>query len=492
MKIDTLPVGWRQGEGEEKILSLPLSTALKHALITGATGWGKSGFLLSVILWLLTKHPEVGIVLVDLKGETAAELRDHFVPTLVGQGLALRPESIVSIQPFGRFGVPLNPLIPLKGLGVEVQAHIVTLLVGTLVEGGLEPRMTSILSSVLRSLIGIRGTLLDCVRLLTDEGYRALVASRVRSEEDRRYLLETLPREPVMSLEALRSRLEWLLLLPELRAMLCADGCLRGSDLLEAPLGVVDLGGAPQGFKALGRFVGSLLFQLVASSVFARGGNQRPVLLIVDEWQELAGTLQDDFERLLAQARFKGVGLWLANQTLAQVSEVSGALKASLMTNIALHVAFRPDPSDVRHASHLLPISGQCIDPEHPDRLLTREAEEKALLSRLSHLPPRHALLANHVAGRADVIRTLSLPYVEARQRAVALPAETREKFVRGKFGIPMDELIAGSCRGTAGGPEDAHPVGTPGPQAGRSAPPGGHSAGGKGGGKRRPPLVLP
>ena len=59
--------------------------------------------------------------------------------------------------------------------------------------------------------------------------------------------------------------------------------------------------------------------------------------------------------------------------------------------------------------------------------MLSKEAERKRLLDRLTKLPPRHALLSDLVAGRAEIIRTLSVPYDEAGRRAMrqllALPA---------------------------------------------------------------------
>lgn len=443
-RADALAVGRVQrGQRQELLYHLPMSTLLRHALVTGTTGWGKSGHFLSVILGVLTHHPEIGIVLVDLKGETAAELRDRFLPALAAVNPRIRPENVISIAPFGRFGVPLNPLRPILGLAPEVQANLVCSLVGSLVDGGLGPRMTGVLAWLAQATIAIEGSFLDILQMLTDETYREAVAQKMHNPAIRDYLIFTFDQEPRASCESLRARLEWLLLLPAMRGMLCAKDCIRGSDLIESPITIVDLGGAPQGFAPLSRFVGSFLFQLLTGAVFSRPvtPDTKPALLFVDEWQSLVKASGEDFERLLSQARYRKVGLWLANQTLAQVDGASGGLLRSLTTNIALHVAFRPEMADIKHLLPLLPVTGRRVDPDQPDRLLTKDEERRRLLETLTRLPPRHALLGDLVSGNAEVIRTLGVPYEQARKRAEALPEEQVERFRQGRFGIPIEQL---------------------------------------------------
>jgi len=421
-----------------------MSTLLRHALVTGTTGWGKSGYFLSVILGALTHHPEINIVLVDLKGETAAEFRDRFLPALAAVNPRIRSEDIISIAPFGRYGIPLNPLRPIPGLAPEVQANLVCSLVGSLIDGGLGPRMTGIFAWLARATIAVDGSFLDILRMLTDEAYREAVAGKVSDPTVHDYLLFTFGEEPRASCESLRARMEWLLLLPAMQGMLCAKDCIRGSDLIESPITIVDLGGAPQGFAPLSRFVGSLLFQQLTGAVFSRPvePDPHPTLLFVDEWQSLVKVAGEDFERLLSQARYRKVGLWLANQTLAQVEGASRALVRSLTTNIALHVAFRPEMADIKHLLPLLPITGRRVDPNQPDRLLTKNEERKRLLDTLMRLPPRHALLGDLVSGNAEIIRTLSVPYEQARERAELLAEEHVERFRQGRFGIPIEQLV--------------------------------------------------
>lgn len=438
-----VPIGWVHRSGKQEKLLLPLSTIQAHCLVLGSTGWGKSGFLNSIILGLLAQNQGHGITLVDAKGETAAELLDHFLPAMAESHPHLMPEKIAVISPFSTYGVKLGMFSPIPGLTHEVQAFIITKLIGSLVDG-FGTRMTSLLSSLVRCVLAAEGTILDVHRCLVDENHSRHLACRIQDPELVHYLLDVYSREPSSSKEAVRARVEWLLLLPGIRAMLASRESISGSDLLEAPLAVVDLGGAPQGQVAVARFVGALVFQLITAAVFDRPVHDHTPhrWLVADEWQELVKFAADDVERLLSLARFKRVGVWLCNQDLAQVAGVSTSLAKSLITNVSLQLCFRPNPADIKHLVPLLDITGRHRNPQAPDQLMSKADELKATLEALARLPVRHALMANRVSGQAAVIKTLTVPYREAHERAARLPPDFKDRFRKGRFGIPMDQLI--------------------------------------------------
>lgn len=449
MKEKNFPVGWAVTSGEEKLLTLPLSTVLRNTLVTGCTGWGKSGALLSLMLTALTKFRPVGVVLVDCKGETAAEFTENFLPALAATYPHLDPNKIAIVKAFGRgYGIPLNPLCPISGLDAPVQAHIVATLIGDLADG-LGPRMKSLLSSLCQVGIVGRLTLLDLLAMLREPAQATAVAARLPDEELRNYLTMVFPTEPQASKDALRARLEWLLLLPEIRAMLCAPTAVSGSDLLEAPLTVVDLGGdVPLGFLPLATFVGSYLTTVLTTAVFCRKIPAHPVLFVIDEWQVVVSKSAAELERMLSQSRYRLVTLTLANQTLGQVTDAS--LLRSLVTNVSVHWAFRPGEKDIDHLIPLLPVTGRCIDPSYPDQFLSKETERRRLMERLAKLPPRHALLADLVGGKAEIVRTLNVPYAEAKRRAAAVPESLRDACRKGRYGVPFKELLSLSERQNA------------------------------------------
>lgn len=443
-----IAVGWRGEQGARTLVHVPPGTLHRHMLVTGTTGYGKTGFLLSLILGLLSRRARTGIVVVDPKGETVQLLRDQFLPVLCERSAGLAPEQVVTVSPFGGASVRLDPCARVPGLAVEVQAHCAGQLLAGMVDG-VGPRMASCLSWLLRAAIEAGGSLLDVRAALVEPEAACAMAHHVREEEVRHYLLATLARESQATREALRARIDHLLLLPQLKAMLCARGSLSGSEMIEAQVTLVDLSGSPLGMEATARFVGGWIFTLLTAAALNRTVREdtHPVLIAIDEWHRIANTGADDLERLLSQVRFKRVALALANQSLGQISSLSMSLLQSLITNVSLQALFRPAPEDLRDLDDLLPVTGRKIDPDLPDRLLSLEDEKRRYKSALSRLPPRQALFVDRVAGKAEVVTTLSLPFEEARRRASMLPASTLEAWARGRAGVPFERLLGEARR---------------------------------------------
>lgn len=475
-----VPIGWKTDAVGESLLSLPFADlASHHMIVLGPTGSGKSGFLLSLILGLATRYPHAGLIVVDAKGETAANLRDVFFPSLHSRYPHVRPERVTTVTPFGKYGVKLNPLFPIGGIEPEVQANILCGIVDTLVDGGLGMRARSILGWLARAVIQLSGggSLHDVLRLLREEETRGQIASRIPDQEVARYLMTTLQNEPQSSMDSLRARLEHLLLLPQMRGMLCAPGCISGLSLIESPIVLVDLGNAPQGFSAAAKFIGSFVFSLLTAGVFARPvrPNMPPVFLIIDEWQQLVGHAATELEDLLSLCRYKGIGLVLANQHFGQIRQVSPALVESVLTNTAYQMFFRPTPETLKEVQTLIPVTGTCRDPEYADRLLSRRDELATLSATYSRLPPRHGLFINRKRGTSQVIRTLSIPYAEAAERVGKCSPALRESFVRGNQGIPFSELLTKNGqrdnREVALGIQEAETEADSGTSAGRRRP---------------------
>lgn len=438
-----LPVGWVAGRREAIPYLQPVSTLTKHLLFTGPTGGGKSFAILSLLLGLVTRYPDVGIVLIDPKSETAQTWL-LFLETLADRYPHLRPDRLVTANPFGRWTLPCDPLAVIPGLSPEIQSSIVCSTVDGLVDGGLGQRAKGILSWLCRVAIALKANLLDVVLWLRDDSARRGAAGRLSDPELQGYLLHLEVQEPRASMDSLRSRLEWILLLPEVRAALCAGESVGGSTLLESPLTVADFGNAPLGFSALNKLFSSLYFQLLAAAILSRPvtPSTRPVIVVIDEIQEVIASCYPEVQRLLCLARARKVGLWSATQSLASLTQVSSGLVDIFTTNVALHIAFHPDATTIKNVLPYLPVTGQRIDPMHPDTLLSPEAERRHMVETIARLPPRHALVVDTIAGRAEAIRTLSLPIDEARQRAERLSTTTRDRWERGRLGRPMAELL--------------------------------------------------
>jgi hypothetical protein len=396
--------------------------------------------LLGTILDLLLHHPDVQVVLIDGKGEAAEELLDTFLPVLGQTHSRLRPDAITTVAPWGTYGVPMNVLAPIPGVGADLQAALNVRLFERFLGEAMGARMAPVLQEVMRAVAETRGSLVQVLRVLEDETYRSAVAGSLRDADLRRYLAVTLSEEPASTLSALRARLRHLLSLDRLRHLLGAERCLSGRDLLAGPLTVITLGNPPLGHAELSRWLGSWWMHVLTAAIFDRKERSTDVVVVIDEF-DMVAPAADDLSRILQKARSYRASLHLATQSLEQVEDAR--LVQAVLTNVSAWVAMSPRDAELRLLSRVLPpCRGVTPDPEVPDRVLTPAQEEAARMARLRALGPRQALYADLAQAESFLVdQTPSLPVAEVHLLAAALPAQLREAYWRGRFGALPAEL---------------------------------------------------
>src|SRR6266581_5333797 len=69
VKGKAISVGIHKESGREVLAQLSLQDVLAHELVAGRSGSGKSRYVESLIVQFLRSFPEVGIIIVDGKGE---------------------------------------------------------------------------------------------------------------------------------------------------------------------------------------------------------------------------------------------------------------------------------------------------------------------------------------------------------------------------------------------------------------------------------------
>lgn len=447
MSRPTVRIGWALGEEGGRDVRVPQDQAFRHTLCMGKSGSGKTYWILAMLAQILAR-PGNCVTCIDPKGETVLSLL--WLLQCLERTPRMHPRDVCVIAPWSGYGVPLNPLAPTPGLEPATQAAVVVSLLDDLSDGGLGPRMTNIARWLVRGVMELGGSLLDVHALLVDEDLAPRVALRMRDPELRTYLAHTFPKEPSASRESIRARIENLLALPAARAMLCAEGSIEGSVLLESPLTLVNLGAGRMGAQRVARFMGSWIFTLITTAIFSRDQGRKllPAYVVIDEWAQLAKVAAEDIEDVLSRSRSVGVSLTLANQYPGQVRAVSQALWEGVQANVALEVLFRPDAESVRHVDAALPVTGRMVDPQRPDRLLSESDEKRLLLRQLGNLQPRQALFVNHLAGTpAELVSTFTVPIARAKAAWDALTAAERDAWWRGRYGVPLADLIPARIR---------------------------------------------
>ena len=220
------------------------------------------------------------------------------------------------------------------------------------------PRMQSILEQTVKTLHEAnehpdttddrQHTILDGLRLLSDEAFRSSVLARVSDPYldfggwHRQYRAEALaPVQTRLSYYASSKRARAILGQPrstiDLRETILDGGIL----LVSTAQGVVG--------RDVAALVGASLLNLVDSVIREQGGvafsQRRGALVVVDEMQSMPGV---DYESMLSELGKFGASFILATQSLAKLEDLSRTMRDTLLANVGCLAVFQVAGSDAR------------------------------------------------------------------------------------------------------------------------------------------------
>jgi hypothetical protein len=436
---------------------LPLAELLggHHAVTLGASGSGKTYFLLNVFRQLATamtaSRGRFGIAVVDHKSEFVpllkrmlAELAES-LPEADREWLLSR---IVVIDPFDTHAlVPFGVLRREPGVEPAVTAYDVAGLVSRLGGAELGVRQDALIYSL--ALLGVdRGFTLPRLADLLANPTALMREAALSDEPDVRAFFARGPRVSASSLEGAQARLARLLRLRSSRLMLGSEESIDFRRLLAGKLVLVDVGSPPFGSEDVGRFWAGLVTVKLIRGVFERthADANRPVIVAVDEWQEglrAAGSVADDYERVLSMARSRGVGFWLVSQSLAGAARVSAALPRAVRTNMTFQMLFRTSSEDVQMLRHALPLSGRRPravgapwETAARSPFLSRDEERAALEEEMTRLPQQvFRFLHRDRPYGAELVRATDVRLGRAHNPQIVARAD------RGALARPIAEL---------------------------------------------------
>lgn len=445
----------RDGEGNPLWVGLPPEQLLgMHSWITGATGSGKSFFVLGMLLQVLARgrHP---VIVFDCKGELADLLVEVVVPALCHMPEAeplLRRLRV--IRPFDRTYLPLLRIThPEPHVPAEVQAYTLASALEESLADDLGARMHRTFLKAALLAVRLNVPLTEIAEWLQHPTAFIEAARRAGDRATLDYALHVFPQENRSSIDALLARLDTFLFLESTRLALAAPSCVSFADALEGGLTIIDVGNPPAGAERVARFWAGILAGRLARAVLSRPVTQGSpqAWLVFEEFQEALGRDQvEQFGRLLALARFKRVGLAFVNQQTAQVAAADPTLVKLLRTNIGLEAAFRCSYEDAQSFAHALPMPAVT---KHPAEV------RQALVQAMTQLPGRtYYMHLRDAAFRAQQVRSPRLAIDDLRRAAGEVPAELREFIRRGVVALRREELQRQSNQAQRRGADRAHP----------------------------------
>jgi len=350
----------RATAGRRDKVHFPTDLLKRHHLYVARTRMGKSTLMGHLIVHKMNEkaagRDDDAIVVIDPHADLVGSLLEH-----VPEGIADRVRLIDLADESRAPGINLLDTRVFSDRDRTADS-VVRICKGLWEQWG--PRMQSILEQTVKSLhdanshpsikSGEQYTILDGLRLLSEERFRARVLGKV----DDPYLLEwwattflnwsrnyqadsLAPVQTRLSYYATSKRARAILGQPEstidLRKVISEGGVLLVS---------TSQGTAGRDVAAL---VGASLLNLVDAVIREQGGlspdSRRGALVVVDEMQTMHGA---DYESMLGELGKFGASFVLATQSLAKLDDLSPTMRDTLLANVGCLAVFQAAAADAR------------------------------------------------------------------------------------------------------------------------------------------------
>jgi hypothetical protein len=416
----------------DEAVRMPLDEFLRsHSLVSGASGSGKTTFVLDKQKALLAGNAGFGIL------DPKQDLVNGFL-CLIGRRLAElgRMEArdlrrrIVFLDFSSRDPIsPYNIFARWPGADPDFFAGSRTDLLLELLPGadGVSLGASALLrrAILLLSEFNLPITWLDA--LLRDGNLRTRLVGRTKNTAVAAYFTQQFPNLPKQTVAALSRRMEALFSSDTVRLVLAGTSAPDFRALQDAgKIVVVNCFG-----RDINRSVRQLLQALVLSDVahatFARRNHGTPFLWIADEAQNLFVTqhLRDHMMDLLTMARSFGTHLLLVSQNMTTALQDARTLSV-LHTNVRWAFAMRGEPADCSFLRSALPVTGRRPKPRtHPFEepgFYSLNEERGMVQDEIANLPDRTGYLwfkSRSQEALRVVTPELVLPHGDELQAAI-------------------------------------------------------------------------
>ena len=346
--------------GKPRPIRFPDDLLHRHHLYVARTRMGKSTLMHHLVSHKLREKAEGrdgdAIVVVDPHADLVADLLEQVPPSLAN--------AVRLVDLGGERGFPGINLLDTRIFTDRDRTadSVVRVARGLWEQWG--PRMQSILEQTVKTLHEAnahpetsaeeQSTILDGLRLLSDDGFRSHVLERVSDP----FLLDWWARDfggwrreyRAEALAPVQTRLSYYASSKRARAIL---GQARSTiDLRRTILdGGILLVSTAQGTagRDVAALVGASILNLVDSVIREQGGlpfeRRRGALVVVDEMQSMPGV---DYESMLSELGKFGASFVLATQSLAKLADLSPTMRDTLLANVGCLAIFQVAGSDAR------------------------------------------------------------------------------------------------------------------------------------------------
>ncbi len=344
-------------------VSLPLSARRKHLYAIGATGSGKTNFLMRLIEDDLGRDQSLCVI--DLRGDLVDRVLLRVAARPGAAETLARRVLLLDLRETG-WSVGFNPLGG-DGDAYARAFHVLSVLKHSAESWGVQ--LDETLRNCLLALAETGGSLLELAPLLSEDACRRQTLARVTDPYVRAFFAGYDGLSPEKQLQwrlPVLNKVSGFLAIPAVRRMLSdTDPTYALRDFLDRTPGAVILVSlAVDRLQGAAHLVGGLFVSAFQNAVLARVDipeeKRAPVHLYVDEFENLVSHDTSRFEQMLAEGRRFGLGLTLSHQNLSQMPTGMGQM---ILANANTQLYFQTGAGDAAQlAREIVPHPGESAE----------------------------------------------------------------------------------------------------------------------------------
>ena len=336
-------------------VQFPLASRAHHLWIVGQTGTGKTTLLESLVLQDIAADRSV--LVIDPHGDLIEQVLGKIPPR--------RGKDVILFDPADTaFPLGLNPL---QGKTEDEQAQVVSTFIGLLrklfdpqAQGIVGPRFEHAARNGLLTVMAAPhgGTLLDFIRVFTDDRFMRELLPHVKDPLVRRYWTDQIARTKnfhrsevldyvVSKFGAFVTDFTLRRILGQHESSFSFRAAMDSGKIVLMSLAKGRLG------SANANFLGLILLPMILQAALSRASlpveQRRDVALYVDEFQNYA---TDSLAQMLAESRKYHLSLTLANQ---HVGQLTSEIRDAVIGNVGSILSFRLGAADAAAMSRFWP-----------------------------------------------------------------------------------------------------------------------------------------
>lgn len=408
-----LILGTNEHQGRTKLVTVNSNTRMRHTHIIGATGTGKSTFILSLIAQDIQNGK--GFAVLDPHGDLIESIL-AYIP-------AERANDVVLIDPADAdYPVGFNILQAHSEIEKDIlSSDLVAVFKRLSTSWG--DQMNSVFANAILAILESTdgGTLVDLRRFLVEPAYRSNYLKTVSDPNIVYYWQKEYPILKSNSIGPILTRLDTFLRPKLIRNMVAQKKGLDFENILDT--GKILLVKLSQGLIGtensylLGTFFVTKMYQAAMARQIKAQTSRQDFFLYIDEFQNF---ITPSMSQILSGARKYHLGLILAHQDMQQLQKYDSELASAVVANAGTRICFRLGDTDAkRFESGFAYFEAKDLENLHTGEAIARVERSEYDFS-LTTIPPKHIDEALAEQRKSDVIQKSREAHGAQRQEVEA------------------------------------------------------------------------